>query len=124
MKTHRAAGAAVSAALTIAAPAFAQENPFDAVFALMTQDRGLNSPGCRGCHIGEEPAFGPYFGNTQDEVENYFVTFEDGRLIAGGRDSVIARFLRMAIMPPPPGAQWTDCQLELLYLWLDEVAPP
>lgn len=118
-------GVAISFVLGVGATAFAQGNPFDAVFAVMTQDRGPDSPGCRGCHIGEQPAFGPYFGNTQDEVENGIITYDNGRLIQGGRDSILANYLRDGVMPPPGfGAQWTDCELELLYAWLDAIASP
>ncbi len=121
--TCSAIGVAISFVLGVGVTAFAQENPFDAVFAIMTQDRAPDSPGCRGCHIGEQPAFGPYFGNTQDEVENGIITYDNGRLIDGGRDSILASYLREGVMPPR-GAQWTDCQLELLYLWLDAIASP
>ena len=121
--TRNVAGVAISFALGFGATAFAQENPFDAVFAIMTQDRGRDSPGCRGCHIGEQPAFGPYFGNTQDEVENGIITYDGGRLIDGGRDSILANYLREGVMPLD-GTQWTDCQLELLFLWLDAIASP
>ncbi len=121
--TYRMAGVASSFVLSVGATVFAQENPFDAVFVIMTQDRGPDSPGCRGCHIGEQPAFGPYFGNTQDEVENGIITYDNGRLIDGGRDSILASYLRDGVMPFG-GAQWTDCQLELLYLWLDAISSP
>jgi hypothetical protein len=118
-----ALGLAISLVLGADATAPSPENPFDAAFAVMTQDRGADSPGCRGCHIGERPAFGPYFGNTQDEVENGIITYDGGRLVQGGRDSVLASYLRDGVMPLF-GAQWTDCQLEALYVWLDSIAGP
>ena len=100
-----------------------EQDPFDAVFGVMTQDHGTDSPGCRGCHIGEQPAFGVYFGNAQDEVENFLITYDSGRLIDGGRDSVLATYLREGVMPFN-GARWTDCQLEALYAWLDSLTSP
>lgn len=65
-------------------------------------------------------AIGPYFGNTQDEVENTFLTYGDGILIEGGRDSILATFLREGLMPLG-GTPWCDAELELLYAWLDTV---
>jgi hypothetical protein len=124
MKASRLA-LGISLVCSLSTNAFAQDNPFDAVFAIMTQDQGLDSPGCRGCHIVEDPsmAIGPFFGNTQDEVECGLINLEDGQVIAGGRDSLLAYYLREGIMPYA-GAQWADDQLELLYTWLDAVAPP
>jgi hypothetical protein len=122
MRTRIATGVAISLAWAMGTAASAQENPFDAVFAIMTLDRAPDSPGCRGCHVGPKPAIEPYFGDTQDEVETTLITFGDGEIIAGGRNSIIANFLRDGVMPDF-GAQWTDDQLELLYLWLDQVAP-
>ncbi len=121
MKSRSVAMAAISAVLAIGATASAQENPFDSVFALMTQDRSPDSPGCRGCHIVEDPsmAFGPYFGNTQDEVEYELINGE-GMYVAGGRDSMLANFLRDGSMPLD-GRMWADKELELLYIWLDTV---
>ena len=123
MKVRSVAGAAISALLAVGTTARAQENPFDAVFAIMTQQRGRDSQGCRGCHIVEDPsmAIGPYFGNTQDEVENTLITYGDGILIEGGRDSELAIFLREGFMPLG-GTQWCDAELELLYAWLDSLA--
>jgi len=122
MKARSVAGAVISAVLATGTAARAQENPFDPVFAIMTQDRGRDSQGCRGCHIVEDPsmAIGPYFGNTQDEVENTFLTYGDGILIEGGRDSILATFLREGLMPLG-GTPWCDAELELLYAWLDTV---
>jgi hypothetical protein len=124
MKARSVAGAAISAVLAMGATASAQENPFDAVFAIMTQQRGPDSQGCRGCHIVEDPsmAIGDYFGNTQDEVEDTFIMYQDGILIAGGRNSILATFLREGQMPLG-GTRWCDADLELLYAWLDTVAP-
>jgi len=113
----------VAISLVFGASAPVEQSQFDAVFAVMTQDRGIDSPGCRGCHIGEQPAFGLYFGNAQDEVEDFIITFDNGRLIDGGRDSVLATYLREGVMPFG-GAQWTDCQLEALYTWLDSLTSP
>jgi hypothetical protein len=121
MKMRSATRVAIALLSAMGATAYAQENPFDAVFALMTQDRGPDSPGCRGCHIGPGPAIGTYFGNTQDEVEMTF-TVDRPDLIEGGRGSTLASFLRDGLMPLS-GSLWTDCELELLYAWLDQVAP-
>lgn len=124
MKARNVAGTVIWAALAMGTTAYSQENPFDPVFAIMTQDRGPDSQGCRGCHIVEDPsmAIGDYFGNTQDEVEDTLITYEDGILIQGGRDSILATFLREGLMPLG-GTPWCDAQLELLYAWLDTVAP-
>jgi len=125
MKACSVAAAAISVGLATGTAALAQENPFDPVFEIMTQQRGRDSQGCRGCHLVEDPsmAIGPYFGNTQDEVEDYFLTYGDGILIEGGRDSILATFLREGLMPLG-GILWCDAELELLYAWLDTVAPP
>ena len=124
MEARSVAGAAISALLAVGTTARAQENPFDPVFAIMTQDRGRDSQGCRGCHIVEDPsmAIGIYFGNTQDEVEDFFLTYGDGILIEGGRDSILAMVLQTGFMPLG-GTPWCDAELELLYVWLDTVAP-
>jgi len=125
MKARSVAGAAISAVLAMGTAAWAQENPFDPVFEIMTQVRGRDSQGCRGCHIVEDPsmAIGPYFGNTQDEVEDTFLTYGDGIYIEGGRDSILATFLREGLMPLG-GTPWCDAELELLYAWLDTVTSP
>lgn len=124
MKAPGVAGTAVWAALAMGTAASAQENPFDPVFEIMTQQRGPESQGCRGCHIVEDPsmAIDPFFGNTQDEVEYTLINFEDGILIQGGRDSILATFLQQGLMPLG-GTPWCDADLELLYAWLDTVAP-
>lgn len=121
MRIRSATRVAIALFSAVGATTYAQEDPFDAVYALMTQDRGPDSPGCRGCHIGPEPAIGPYFGNTQDEVLNTF-TVDRPDLIDGGRGSILAGFLRDGLMPLG-GSLWTNCELELLYAWLDTVAP-
>lgn len=122
MKIRSVAGTAISAVLAVGTTARAQEDPFDPVFAIMTQDRGRDSQGCRGCHIVEDPsmAIGPYFGNTQDEVEYTLITYGDGILIEGGRDGELAFLLREGTMPLG-GTRWCDAELELLYVWLDSV---
>jgi hypothetical protein len=121
MKIRNATRLAIALLSAMGATSSAQENPFDAVFGLMTQDNGPDSPGCRGCHIGPEPAIGTYFGDTQDEVEMTF-TVDRPDLIEGGRGSILAGFLRDGLMPQS-GALWADGELELLYTWLDQVAP-
>ncbi len=124
MEARSVAGVAISAILAVGTTARSQENPFNPVFAIMTQDRGPDSQGCRGCQIVEDPsmAIGIYFGNTQDEVEDFFLTYGDGILIEGGRESVLAILLREGDMPLG-GTRWCDAALELLYVWLDTVAP-
>jgi hypothetical protein len=84
--------------------------------------------GCVGCHIGAEEVPGiPYFGATQDEVELYLTTDDDGAHVAGGRDSPIAHRLRQDGEPAPMpngGTPWTEVELETLYIWLDNLAVP
>lgn len=107
---------------------YAGGNPFDAVFAIMNQDRGPDSMGCVGCHIGREPVPDQhYFGFTQDEVETYLRTDDDGAHVEGGRNSPIARRLRQEGDPAPMpmfGAPWSATELESLYIWLDSITPP
>ncbi len=67
-------------------------------------------------------AIGTYFGDMQNEVEDFFLTYQDGILIEGGQDSILAFLLREGEMPLG-GVPWCDAELELLYVWLDAVAP-
>jgi hypothetical protein len=67
---------------------------FDPVWATMTQDTGPDSPGCRGCHIAVEgKGYGQWFGNTQDEVRDYFLNGPGMDLVSGGRNSRLAEAL-------------------------------
>lgn len=116
-------------ALCAASIALAKDNPFDPVFEIMTQERtdpntGERTTGCRGCHLSADGPVEPYvyFGDTQDEVEYEIVHHEDGELVEGGRDSIIATYLRDGYMPFR-GVPWNEQQLELLYLWLDSLKP-
>jgi len=114
---------------TAGSAALARGNPFDPVFAIMTQDKedpitGERTQGCRGCHIGPGPVGEiTYFGDTQDEVEDQLINFKEGELIIGGwESSIIALYLRSGYMPFE-GVPWCPDQLELLHAWLDLVAP-
>jgi hypothetical protein len=121
----------VALAQPVLAQAFAQNDPFDPVFATMTQPAGGDSPGCRGCHIGPAPAFGPWFGDTQDDVLNYFMNGDGMILVSQGRLSVLAGALGLIDGFPPymprDGRFWVDdpCQglTELTDLgnWLDTI---
>jgi len=66
---------------------------FDPVWATMTQEHGAGSPGCRGCHIAEAPTFGEWFGDTQDDVRDFFLNGEGMYLVVGGRNSRLAEAL-------------------------------
>ena len=121
----------------VGAPVSAQcDNPFDPVWATMTQDAGGDSPGCRGCHVGPQPAFGPWFGDTEDDVLNFFLTSSRGRaMVMGGRTSRIAEALGLVdgvspYMPrdaPLDGRFWVDdpdqglSELTDLGNWLDTI---
>ena len=81
---------ALSLCLTLATPSItlAKDNPFDAVFAIMTQpsvdsNTGQRTTGCRGCHIREDGPLFPYtyFGDTQDQVAQELRTHAGGELI-------------------------------------------
>ncbi len=72
-----------------ARPAQAQGSPFDDVFAIMTQDNGPDSPGCRGCHVGpQEAPPAPWWGDIQADV---LASIELSGLVIGGRMSFLAR---------------------------------
>jgi hypothetical protein len=114
-------------AFTAGSAALADGNPFDPVFAIMTLDKddpitGERTQGCRGCHIGPcKVGDIPYFGDTQDEVEDHLITEDGGELIKGGWDSsIIADYLRSGYMPRG-GVPWCPAQLEELHAWLDAV---
>src|ERR1700687_1650098 len=66
---------------------------FDPVWATMTQDHDIDSPGCRGCHIAEVPTYGDWFGNTQEDVRDFFLNGPGMDLVAGGRNSRLAEAL-------------------------------
>jgi hypothetical protein len=114
---------------------FLQNDPFDPVFATMTQQEGGDSPGCRGCHIGPAPGFGRWFGDTQDDVLDYFLNGEGMVLVSGGRESLLAGALGLIegmqpFMPrdaPGDGRFWTDnpclglTELTDLGNWLDTI---
>jgi hypothetical protein len=131
----RPAGVILSFA-TLAGTAQAQCNLFDPVYATMTQERGGDSPGCRGCHIAPQPEFGPWFGDTEEDVLNYFLNTTQGRqLVSGARQSRLARALGLVdgiapYMPrdaPLDGRFWVDdpdqglTELTDLGNWLDTI---
>jgi hypothetical protein len=117
--------------------AVAQPNcdPFAAVWATMTQQQGGDRPGCRGCHIGPHPQFGPWFGDTEEDVLNYFLSGDGMMLVSGGRDSTLASALGLVDGVPPymprfapiDGRFWVDdpdqglTELTDLGNWLDTI---
>jgi hypothetical protein len=113
------------ASLFLATASYA-DNPFDDVFEIMSRQRGPDSMGCAGCHIGADSVPGvPYFGATQDEVEEYLRTDDYGYHVAGRLNSPIARRLRHDGDPAPmprSGTQWTQDELGKLYAWLDRIS--
>ncbi len=101
--------------LAAARPAQAQSNPFDDVFAIMTQDHELDSPGCRGCHVGpDEAPPAPWWGDTQEDV---LASIEASGLVIGGRMSFLAYRLQQGEMPLF-GRPWTPDELNILDTWL------
>jgi len=110
-------------------------DPFDPVFATMTQQEGGDSPGCRGCHVGPAPSFGRWFGDTQDDVLDYFLNGPGMILVSGGRQSLLAGALGLIpgmdpFMPrdaPLDGRFWEDnpclgrTELTDLGNWLDTI---
>jgi len=121
--------------LALCGTAHAQNDLFEPVYATMTQESGGDSPGCRGCHIAPRPEFGPWFGDTQEEVRSFFLEGPGMRLISGCRDSILAAALGLVDGQPPfmprdaplDGRFWIDCPesglMELTDLgnWLDSV---
>jgi hypothetical protein len=118
-----------------AGAAHAQDDPFDPVWATMTQEHGGDSPGCRGCHIAPRPMFGPWFGDTEEEVLSYFLEGNGMVLVAGCRESRLAQALGLVEGYPPSmpfgapedGRFWIDCpdqgltELTDLGNWLDSI---
>jgi len=131
----RPAGVILSLA-ALGGTAHAQCNLFDPIWATMTQQEGGDSPGCRGCHIAAQPEFGPWFGDTEEDVLNYFLNTAQGRhYVSGGRQSILARALGLVdgvypYMPrgaPIDGRFWVDdpdqglTELTDLGNWLDTI---
>lgn len=108
--------------ILVAAPALAraQGDPVDAVWAIMTQPLGLDSKGCRGCHVGPDPGLGPYWGDDQTTVRQ---SIEAAGLVVGGRMSYLASRLRAGDMPRF-GMPWEADDLTLLDAWLITYEPP
>lgn len=110
-------------------------DPFDPVWNTMTQVEGGDSPGCRGCHIAPEPGFGPWFGDTRDDVLAYFISGPGASLVAGCRQSLLAASLGLVDGQPPfmprdapfDGRFWVDdpnlglTELTDLGIWLDSL---
>ncbi len=109
---------------------------FDPVYATMTQDRGGDSPGCRGCHIAAQHELGTWFGDTEEDVLSFFLNDTHGRaLVSRGRQSLLARALGLVdgvdpYMPrdaPFDGRFWVDdpdqglTELTDLGNWLDTI---
>lgn len=97
---------------------------FAPVFAIMNQQHDFQTMGCRGCHIGEAPAVGPWWGNDQDTVLQTLETGvnPDGRMldpipVVDGRNGLLGFYLHRGIMPVQ-GALWTTRELFSLDLWL------
>lgn len=87
---------------------------FDPVFAIMNQDRGPTSMGCRGCHIGPAPMGPPYWGDDEEAVR---AALDASEITTGGRMSAIAYRLQNGIMPFG-GQYWRSEQLQPLFFWL------
>ncbi len=109
------------ALIIVAAPriARAQTDPFDPVWAIMTQPLGIDSKGCRGCHVGPDPGLGPYWGDDQATVRQ---SIEAAGLVVGGRMSYLASRLRAGDMPLF-GMPWEADDLTLLDAWLITYEP-
>ena len=121
--------------LEFSGAADAQDDLFDPVWATMTQDHGGDSPGCRGCHIAPRPMFGPWFGDTEEDVLGYFLAGPGRVFVAGCRESRLAQALGLVegvppVMPfgaPDDGRFWIDCpdegltELTDLGNWLDSI---
>ncbi len=107
-----------------AATAVAQnDDPFDPVWAILTQDAGAASKGCRGCHVGPEPVDGISFWGDLDEATAR-AGIESLGLVAGACDSIFSSRLRTAQMPPFPGAPWEEGDFNVLDVWLRTYQPP
>lgn len=115
MRNSVAAGRVLSILFSVAAlPALAQ-SPFDAVFAIMTQDAGPDSPGCRGCHVGpQESPPAPWWGDTQEDV---LASIEASGLVVGGRMSYFGYRLQQGEMPLG-GRPWSSDEIDILNSWL------
>lgn len=114
----------VASSLAMAQPnssgPFEREDFFGPVFAIMNAERGPDSMGCRGCHIGPE-AFIPW-GDARDEVLQTLedrdpATGEVRGLVSGGREGQLAQLLHGGQMPYG-GVQWSQVELDLLDAWL------
>src|SRR5262245_11973501 len=114
MRDSVAAGRVLSILFFAAAlPALAQ-SPFDAVFAIMTQDAGPDSPGCRGCHVGpQESPPAPWWGDTQQDV---LASIEASGLVIGGRMSYLGYRLQQGEMPLG-GRPWNSDEIDILNSW-------
>jgi len=123
--------------LALSGAARAQNDLFDPVWATMTQESGGSSPGCRGCHIAPQPSFGPWFGDTREDVLSYFVNGPGSQLVMGCRQSNLAAALGLIDGIPPfmprdaplDGRFWRDdpvaglTELTDLGNWLDTFCP-
>jgi hypothetical protein len=96
---------------------------FAPVFAIMDGVQGPDAMGCRGCHIGPKPGYGPWFG---DDKATVLQTLETGMTpdgmtiqppVQGGRYGTMGSFLHSGIMPLG-GTPWDDDQLTILDKWL------
>lgn len=109
---------------------------FDPVYATMTQQTGdVDSPGCRGCHIGPMSAYGPWFGDEKADVLDFFLNGEGMYMVEGGRRGTLADALGLVdghepYMPfgaPFSGRFWEDnpclgrTELTDLGIWLDSL---
>jgi len=86
--------------------------------------------GCVGCHIADEPSFGPWFGFDRDSVYTTLVTGVDPNgdlvfdppLVDGGRSGTLAINLHNGFMPLR-GQPWGDQELAILDDWLITFEP-
>jgi hypothetical protein len=111
---------------------------FDDVWEIMNQERGEESPGCRGCHIRPGPPGGSLWGDTQEEVLQSLLTPDctGVSLVDGGnRGSILSIRLECGSMPRF-GRRWHEgpddtyseeffqFQLEKLRAWLEQFDDP
>jgi hypothetical protein len=86
--------------------------------------------GCVGCHIADQPAFGPWFGCDRDSVYNTLVTgvnpdgdlVFDPPLVDGGRSGTLGTNLHDGFMPLL-GQPWGEKELAILDEWLITFEP-
>jgi hypothetical protein len=111
---------------------------FDDVWEIMNQERGPESPGCRGCHIRPGPPKGLVWGDSMEEVLEALQTPDSTgvSLVDGGNGrSILSIRLECGSMPffgrrwhEGPDDTYPDefyqFQLEKLRAWLAQFDDP